>query len=129
MLDRIDLQVELDGITYEEFADTSLGEASAVIKDRVSEVRKIQAKRFKNDGITNSQMNNKQIKEFCVLDEVSQMLLQTAFDKLNLSARASYRILKVARTIADMAGCENIQSEHVAEAIQYRSLDRKYWGK
>ena len=129
LLDRIDLQVELDGITYEEFADTSMGEASAVIKDRVSEVRKIQAKRFKNDGITNSQMNNKQIKEFCVLDEVSQMLLQTAFDKLNLSARASYRILKVARTIADMAGCENIQSEHVAEAIQYRSLDRKYWGK
>jgi len=130
LLDRIDIQVELDGITYEEFSDKTIGESSSTIKERVTKVREIQAKRFENEGLyTNSQMNNNLINRYCEIDTNSQKLMQTAFQRLNLSARASYRILKVARTIADMEGFEKIQTQHIAEAIQYRSLDRKYWGK
>lgn len=130
LLDRIDLQIEVDSISYEEFNSDSEQESSAVIRERVKNVRKIQSERFKggsNQILTNAEMSNADIKKFCQIDEESQNLMQIAFMKLGLSARASYRILRVARTIADLDNSENIETKHIAEAIQYRSIDRKYW--
>ncbi len=130
LLDRIDIQVEVDSISYEEFAEEAPSEPSSAIRERVKRVREIERERFKDNakGIhTNAEMSNADIQKFCKIDKESQALIEIAFVKLGLSARASYRILRVARTIADIEGCENIQTEHIAEAIQYRSLDRKYW--
>ncbi len=128
LLDRIDIQVEVDNISYGEFAAGSTEESSDVIRERVKAVREIERKRFEGlPMLTNSNMTNKEIKKYCVLDKESEQLLEIAFHKLGLSARAGYRILRVARTIADLEGCDNIKAEHVAEAVQYRSLDRKYW--
>ncbi len=130
LLDRIDIQVEVDSISYEEFSSESKQESSSEIRERVKRVREIEHERFKNDpkGIhTNAEMSNQDINMFCKIDKESKALMETAFIKLGLSARASYRILRVARTIADIEGSENIKIEHIAEAIQYRSLDRKYW--
>jgi magnesium chelatase family protein len=106
------------------------GEPSAAIRTRVIQARDIQTERYKNNaGIyCNAQISSKQLKEVCVLNTTAQTLLKTAMSKLNLSARAYDRILKVSRTIADLAGCEGILSEHVAEAITYRNLDRESWG-
>ncbi|MDR1906410.1 MAG: magnesium chelatase, partial [Clostridiales bacterium] len=102
-------------------------EASEVIKRRVEEVRDIQRERFENEPIfTNASMGNPQLSKYCKLDNTSEKLLETAFKRLNLTARAVTRILKVARTIADMDKSQDIKSDHVAEAVQYRSLDRKY---
>ncbi|MDR3294107.1 MAG: YifB family Mg chelatase-like AAA ATPase [Clostridiales bacterium] len=127
LLDRIDLHVEVDGIAFEEMYDGKRAEASASIKARVERVREIQRERFRYEPMyTNSSMGNSQLDKYCKLDEGSTRLLEAAFKKLNLTARAVTRILKVARTIADMEGIANIKSEHVAEAVQYRSLDRKY---
>lgn len=128
LLDRIDLQVEVDSVTYRDLKSNSSAETSENIKKRVEIARQIQRERLKGTGIhTNSQMSNSLLKEYCVIDRESDRLLEQAFNKLSLSARASTRILKVARTIADINEYSNIKTEHIAEAIQYRSLDRKYW--
>lgn len=128
LLDRIDLQVEADNVSYSDLRSETLEESSTIIKQRVENAREIQLNRFKGTGIyTNSQMNNSMIKKYCAIDAESEKLLEAAFKNLSLSARAHSRILKVARTIADLKGTEFIKIEHIAEAIQYRSLDRKYW--
>ncbi|MDP3666865.1 MAG: hypothetical protein Q8R50_09300 [Sediminibacterium sp.] len=105
------------------------GEASATIRERVISARDIQAERYRDHpGIyANAQMSSKQLREICVIGTVGENLLKKAMEKLNLSARAYDRILKVSRTIADLAGSEHIKPEHLAEAIQYRSLDREGW--
>lgn len=129
LLDRIDLHVEVTPVPFNELSSSKNGEASENIRDRVIKAREIQAERYKETaGIyCNAQMNSKQLKEICVLDNASGNLLKIAMNKLNLSARAYDRILKVSRTIADLAASETIKAEHVAEAIQYRSLDREGW--
>ena len=127
LLDRIDLQIEVDNIQYDEFRGKEKAESSSAVKARIKSVRALQADRFKNDGIrTNAEMTSAHLEKYCALDKDGERLLEKAFDKLNLSARGTTRILKVARTIADLDGSKNIQAKHVAEAIQYRGLDRKY---
>ncbi len=127
LLDRIDLHIEVDSVDYEELTHFKLEESSAEIKKRVNKARGVQLQRFKNSGIySNAKMNEKEFKEYCALDKASTDILEIAFKKLNLSARAYNRILKVARTIADLDGKENIEKQHILEAIQYRSLDKKY---
>lgn len=127
LMDRIDLQIEVDNISYDELRFQKSGETSAQIKERINRVRAIQRKRFENEGIlTNAEMGAKLMNKYCQIDKDCERLLQKAFEKLNLSARGTTRILKVARTIADIEGCENILPAHIGEAIQYRGLDRKY---
>ncbi|HLF46274.1 MAG TPA: ATP-binding protein, partial [Chitinophagaceae bacterium] len=130
LLDRIDLHVEVTPVAFNELTDSRLSEKSASICERVVAAREKQAGRYKNNpGIyCNAQISSKMLKEICVIDTASQNLLKHAMEKLNLSARAYDRILKVSRTIADLAGSEQIRAEHLAEAIQYRSLDREGWG-
>jgi magnesium chelatase family protein len=130
LLDRIDLHVEVTPVPFAQLSTTKPGESSAAIRERVIKAREIQSKRFENwrGMYCNAQMNSKMLKEVCVLNTTSQNLLKTAMERLNLSARAFDRILKVSRTIADLAGSEEIRPEFVAEAIQYRSLDREGWG-
>ena len=128
LIDRIDLQIEVDNISYEELRGDGEAESSAEIKKRVEKARAIQRDRYKGSNIfVNAYMTNAQVKKYCALDKTCETLLKNAFEKLSLSARASTRILKVARTIADLEGSENIRPQHITEAIQYRSLDRKYW--
>lgn len=129
LLDRIDLHVEVTPVAFSELSATENSEDSLSIRTRVIKAREIQAGRYKdNEGIyCNAQMSAKMLKEICVIDVVSQNLLKAAMNKLNLSARAYDRILKVSRTIADLAGSLAIKPEHIAEAIQYRSLDRQSW--
>ncbi len=129
LLDRIDLHVEVTPVPFSELSSTKMSENSSDVRERVMKARDIQAKRFEgNEGVyCNAQMSSKQLKEICVISSVGQNLLKTAMDRLNLSARAYDRILKVSRTIADLAGSEEIKPEHLAEAIQYRSLDREGW--
>lgn len=128
LLDRIDIQVEVSNVDYEDLSSTENSETSAEIKKRVNKTRKLQLKRYKDYNIySNSQLDAGMLKKFCPLGEEENAILRAAFDNLGLSARAHSRILKVARTIADLEGSENIKSEHIAEAIQYRSLDRKYF--
>ena len=131
LLDRIDLHIETFPIPYEELAQKKPGEKSAVVRERVVKARMIQVQRFADvPGIhCNAQMTAKMIQKYCDLNEQCGLLLKNAMERLGLSARARDRILKVSRTIADLAGSENIQPEHLAEAIQYRSLDRDNWGK
>lgn len=128
LLDRIDIQIEVTPVKYKNLNSSSKEESSFEIKKRVNFARKIQQNRYKQDKIySNSQLTPKLIEKYCALDLESQKLLETAFKKLDLSARAYSRILKVARTIADLENKENIELSHIAEAIQYRSLDKKYW--
>ena len=128
LLDRIDIQVEVSNVDYEDLSSTENSETSAEIKKRVNKTRKLQLERYKDYNIySNSQLDAGMLKKFCPLGEDENAILRAAFDNLGLSARAHSRILKVARTIADLEGSENIKSEHIAEAIQYRSLDRKYF--
>jgi len=129
LLDRIDLHIEVQPVPFDKLSDERSGEPSKVIRERVTKAREIQTERFKSSNSVhyNAQMNVKQIKEFCELNKASKVLLKTAMDSLNLSARAYDRILKVARTIADLASEKNISPDHIAEAIQYRSLDREGW--
>ncbi len=128
LLDRIDLHIEVDSVNYEELSHYQLEEPSIEIKKRVNKAREIQLKRFKNNNgvYSNSKMNEKEFKQYCALDKESSNLIETAFKKFNLSARAYNRILKVARTIADLDGKEHIEKQHIMEAIQYRTLDKKY---
>ena len=129
LLDRIDIHIEVTPVPFDKLSDERKGECSAEIRNRVTKARLIQTARFStHEKINyNAQMGTRQIREFCKADEASMQLLRTAMDRLNLSARAFDRILKVARTIADLDESENIRSTHVAEAIQYRSLDREGW--
>ena len=127
LLDRIDLMTEVDGVEYSELRGGEKGESSAAVKERVERARAVQRERFKGRGIsTNSQMSAKDIATWCAVDENGERLLKKAFDKMGLTARATTRILKVARTIADLAGEENILPVHLAEAIQYRNTERKH---
>jgi magnesium chelatase family protein len=130
LLDRIDLHVEVTPVSFNELTDVTRQENSAMIRDRVIKARELQITRYSaNAGVyCNAQMSSKMLKEICVIDNVSSNLLKNAMQKLNLSARAYDRILKVSRTIADLSGSSVILSEHIAEAIQYRSLDRESWG-
>ena len=129
LLDRIDLHVEVTPVAFNELSSVKSSEHSSSIRERVITAREIQAERYKNyPGIyCNAQISSKMLKEICVIDIPSQNLLKAAMEKLNLSARAYDRILKVSRTIADLSSSENIKAEHLAEAIQYRSLDREGW--
>lgn len=126
LLDRIDLHLEVPRLSNDEVLSTRLAESSKSIRERVSNTRNIQINRFKGTGIfCNSQMQPKHLRKYCKLDETSTQILKSAINKLGLSARAYDRILKVARTIADMDQSENIKPQHIAESIQYRNLDRK----
>ena len=129
LLDRIDLHVEVTPVAFSELSSIKPQENSSVIRDRVINAREKQAERYKNHpGIyCNAQMSSKMLKEICVISQVGANLLKAAMEKLNLSARAYDRILKVSRTIADLSQSEEIKPEHLAEAIQYRSLDREGW--
>lgn len=129
LLDRIDIHIEVTPVPFEKLSDDRKGEGSVAIRKRVTAARELQTKRF--EGLKkvhyNAQMNTKQIREYCRLDKASLDLLKNAMEQLNLSARAYDRILKVARTIADLENMENIKGDHISEAIQYRSLDREGW--
>ena len=129
LLDRIDLHVEVTPVSFNELSEKAIGESSEKIRERVIVARKIQEERFKDkDGVhANAQISSKTLKQICEIDEAGKELLKKAMDKLGLSARAYDRILKVARTIADLEGEQNILTSHLAEAIQYRSLDREGW--
>lgn len=128
LLDRIDIQVEVTPVKYEKLQNSSNMEKSKEIRERVNRARKIQIERYKETEIySNSSLTPSLIEKYCKIDERSSKILQKAFDTLGLSARAHGRILKVARTIADLEGKENIEMEHIMEAIQYRNLDKKYW--
>ena len=131
LLDRIDLHIETFPLSYEELATKKPGEKSADVREHVVKARMIQVQRFADvPGIhCNAQMTAKMIQKYCDLDDTCGNLLKNAMERLGLSARARDRILKVSRTIADLAGSEDIKPEHLAEAIQYRSLDRENWGK
>lgn len=132
LLDRIDLHVEVTPVSFTELSNKIVStENSTHIRDRVINARAIQTERFKNNAgvYANAQISSKQLREICTLDTAGEQLLKTAMQRLNLSARAYDRILKVARTIADLAQSESIKPEHVAEAIQYRSLDRESWAQ
>ena len=129
LLDRIDIHVEVPAVHYSDLASGRKGESSQDIRRRVSKARLVQEKRF--DGMRgmfcNADMESREIKEFCAIDQVGSELLKTAMTRLALSARAYDRILKVARTIADLAGSQEMRPEHLGEAIQYRSLDRSFY--
>lgn len=131
LFDRIDLHVEVVPVSFEEMSDPTPAESSATIRERVIKARQIQSERFKGlSGVhTNAMMSSSMIKEFCKLSDQCTSLLGKAMDKLNLSARAYDRIIKVARTIADLADSKEILPQHIAEAINYRSLDRANWGQ
>jgi magnesium chelatase family protein len=130
LLDRIDLHVEVTPVSFNELSGSAQqGESSNQIRERVIKAREIQAKRFEqNKGVyANAQMTSKQLREICIIDQAGQDLLKVAMDRLGLSARAYDRILKVARTIADLDNSLKIETNHLAEAIQFRSLDREGW--
>jgi magnesium chelatase family protein len=130
LLDRIDIHIEVTPVDFDQLTDARKSEKSEVIRERVVKAREVQSARYDAlDGIfCNAQMSATMAREFCVLNQASNGLLKNAMNKLKLSARAYDRILKVARTISDLAGSPDIKTEHLAEAIQYRSLDRESWG-
>jgi magnesium chelatase family protein len=129
LLDRIDIHIEVTPVPFDKLSEERKGECSTTIRKRVTDARELQSERFQNiENIHyNAQMHVKQIREFCQLSNESKALLKTAMERLQLSARAYDRILKVSRTIADLASEPNIQPNHISEAIQYRSLDREGW--
>jgi len=129
LLDRIDIHVEVTPVPFSELSMEANSEKSEHVRQRVIQARLIQAERFKEaeNVYCNSQMSAKQLRTICVLSKECNQLLKVAVERIGLSARAYDRILKVARTIADLAGSTDIESEHIAEAIQYRNLDREGW--
>ncbi len=130
LLDRIDLHIEVQSVKYDKLNSSNKIETSKEIKERVNKARKIQLERYKEDNtiVSNSELTPKLIEKYCKLTNNGKKILEKAFEKLGLSARAYGRILKVARTIADLDNKTDIEEEHIAEAIGYRNLDRKYWG-
>jgi magnesium chelatase family protein len=130
LLDRIDLHVEVTPVSFNELTTERVSEKSESIRERVIKAREIQQQRYKENAEVhcNAQMSSRTLKELCVITTAGQTLLKTAMERLGLSARAYDRILKVSRTIADLAGSPDIKVEHLAEAIQFRSLDRENWG-
>lgn len=127
LMDRIDLHITVENVTYDDLTSDQLAESSSSVRERVNNARRIQQQRFLGSSVhCNAEMNSQMMREFCALDERSENLLRKAFDKLKLSARAYTRILKVARTIADLAGEEEINAQHISEALNYRSMDRDY---
>lgn len=125
-MDRIDLHMEVPPVEYKDLATKKPGRSSGDILKRVKRAREVQRERFQRMKIhTNSDMNSRQIRRFCEVDADSDSLLERAMEKLGLSARAHSRILKIARTIADLEGRADIKADHIAEALQYRSLDRR----
>ncbi|MFN3330674.1 MAG: ATP-binding protein, partial [Pyrinomonadaceae bacterium] len=130
LLDRIDIHIEVPAVNFKELRGKGvpMGESSASIRERVVKARSIQVKRFAGEGIFfNAAMTSAQIRKYCQLDAEGEAILEKAMQMQGLSARAHDRILKVARTIADLDGSENIKARHIAEAVMYRSLDRSYW--
>ncbi len=129
LLDRIDIHLEVPAVKYSELSSKRTGESSVAIRERVKRARTVQRERFngRKGLFRNADMQSKEIREFCQVDKRGEDLLRQAITKLGLSARAYDRILKVARTIADLAGCNEILPEHIGEAIQYRSLDRQLY--
>lgn len=129
LLDRIDLHIEVNQVKYENLNNKACSLSSSQIREKVNMARKVQYERYKKYGIfSNSDLTPTLIEKYCSLDNNSKKILKSAFEKFGLSVRAYTRILKVARTIADLDSSKNIQTYHLAEAIQYRNLDRKYWG-
>lgn len=130
LMDRIDLHVEVTPVSREEMSSNEVEESSAAVRERVMRAREVQAKRFQGLGIyTNTMMSSAMLRRFCALSTASRRLLDAAMERLQLSARAYDRIIKVARTIADLEGKEDIEPQHISEAIGYRSLDRESWGR
>lgn len=129
-MDRIDIHVEVTPVNFDQLSDARKSEQSTFIRERVIRAREMQGERFaEKEGIySNAQMSAPMAREICKINDAGHQLLKTAMTRLQLSARAYDRILKVARTIADLAGTQEIKTEHLAEAIQYRSLDRESWG-
>lgn len=128
LLDRIDIHVEMSEVAYEDIASRQAGESSSAIRERVVQARNIQLERYRNYGIVNnSQLSSKLAREFCVMDSQARTLMERSFESMKLSVRAYYRILKVARTIADLADEDIIRTIHLAESLQYRSVENKYW--
>ncbi len=130
LLDRIDLHIEVPAVPFQELSASADGTSSAAMREQVTRARQVQRGRFGGDGAKlNSRMSSRQLRRFCALDEEGRGLLKNAMDELGLSARAHDRILRVARTIADLDGSANIRPGHLVEAIGYRSLDRKLWAR
>lgn len=128
ILDRIDIHIEVEPVDYDRLSSAQKEESSAAIRERVERAREIQRRRFEGTDIScNAKMTPRMTRELCVLDEEAKSLLKLSFEKLGLSARAYDKILRISRTIADLEGSELICSAHIAQAVQYRSLDRKYW--
>lgn len=130
-VDRIDLQIEISAVEFKDISKAEQGEPSENIRERVIKARKMQEERFKDvKGVhCNAQMTERMIHQFAELDEAGVEMLRIAMERLSLSARAYNKILKVARTIADLAGSENVMVDHLAEAISYRNLDRSDWAE
>ncbi|MBR4286285.1 MAG: YifB family Mg chelatase-like AAA ATPase [Clostridia bacterium] len=128
LLDRLDIHIEVPPVDYNQLSDSEAGESSATIRERVNAARKIQLERFKGTGVScNAKMTSALTRKYCVLTEAASKILENSFEKLGLSARAYDKILKIARTIADLDNSESIETRHILEAIQYRALDRKFW--
>ncbi len=126
LIDRIDIHIEVQPVKFDDLSSNQEAESSEHIKQRVNKARKIQLERYKNDNIySNSELTPDLIKKYCKLDEKAKNILKDAFNKLGLSARAHDKVIKLARTIADLEGSQDISYLHIAEAIQYRNLDRK----
>ena len=131
MLDRIDIQIELPSLSFDDLsAKESAAESSATVRERVTRARRFATERMKDEKgmYCNAQMGAAEIRKYCRADAAAESLLRSAYDRMGMSARGYDRIMRVARTIADMDESEIILAKHVAEAIQYRSLDKKYWG-
>lgn len=128
LLDRIDIHIEVPGVAYKELADRQPGTSSAELREQVIRAREIQAKRLAGTGKRcNAQMSSKALRQFCKVDDAAQQILKLSMQELGLSARAHDKILRVARTIADLENEPSIRAHHVSEAVNYRLLDRKLW--
>lgn len=126
-MDRIDLHIEVKPVKFNDLSNESKSESSSSIKERINKARKVQLERYAKEGIYfNSQLKPKHMNKYCKIGQKEKALLESAFEKYNMSARAYNRILKVARTIADLDDSESIKIDHIAEAIQHRTLDKKY---